>query len=187
MPLSTEPAPPIVPPRKQPFYATLWVQVTIAMALAVVLGAISPERAIAMKPLGDAFIRLITMIITLVIFCTVVSGIAGMQDMKKVGRVGGKALLYFEVVSTIALLIGMIVGNFIAPGAGFNADPATLDAKAVMQYAGKAKEQSIVEFVLNIIPNTIIDAFARGDILPVVLISLLFGYVLSRLVHRAKP
>jgi aerobic C4-dicarboxylate transport protein len=163
------------------------VQVLTAIVVAVVLGHFYPSFAVEMKPFGDGFIKLIKMIIALVIFCTVVSGIAGMQDMKKVGRVGGKALLYFEVVSTIALLIGMIVGNFIAPGAGFNADPATLDAKAVMQYAGKAKEQSIVEFVLNIIPNTIIDAFARGDILPVVLISLLFGYVLSRLGDRAKP
>jgi aerobic C4-dicarboxylate transport protein len=174
-------------PSKKPLYKILYVQVLTAIVVAVVLGHFYPSFAVEMKPFGDGFIKLIKMIIALVIFCTVVSGIAGMQDMKKVGRVGGKALLYFEVVSTIALLIGMIVGNFIAPGAGFNADPATLDAKAVMQYAGKAKEQSIVEFVLNIIPNTIIDAFARGDILPVVLISLLFGYVLSRLGDRAKP
>jgi aerobic C4-dicarboxylate transport protein len=174
-------------PSKKPLYKILYVQVLTAIVVAVVLGHFYPSFAVEMKPFGDGFIKLIKMIIALVIFCTVVSGIAGMQDMKKVGRVGGKALLYFEVVSTIALLIGMIVGNFIAPGAGFNADPATLDAKAVMQFAGKAKEQSIVEFVLNIIPNTIIDAFARGDILPVVLISLLFGYVLSRLGDRAKP
>ncbi len=172
---------------KRPFYKILYVQVLAAIAVAVVLGHFYPSFAVEMKPFGDGFIKLIKMIIALVIFCTVVSGIAGMQDMKKVGRVGGKALLYFEVVSTIALLIGMVVGNFIAPGAGFNVDPATLDARAVAQYAGKAKEQSIVEFVLNIIPNTIIDAFARGDILPVVLISILFGYVLSRLGDRAKP
>ncbi len=177
----------VTKPAKKPFYKILYVQVLTAIAVAVILGHYYPSFAVEMKPFGDGFIKLIKMIIALVIFCTVVSGIAGMQDMKKVGRVGGKALLYFEVVSTIALLIGMIVGNFVAPGAGFNADPATLDAKAVAQYAGKAKEQSIVEFVLNIIPNTIIDAFARGDILPVVMISVLFGYVLSRLGDRAKP
>src|SRR3979490_2313108 len=187
MPLSTEPAPPIVPPRKQPFYATLWVQVTIAMALAVVLGAISPERAIAMKPLGDAFIRLITMIITLIIFCTVVSGIAGMQDMKKVGRVGGKALLYFEVVSSLALLIGLLVGNLVHPGSAFNIDPATLDAGAVAQYAGQAKAQSVTEFLVHIIPNTVVDAFAKGDILQVLLVSLLFGFALSMAGPRCKP
>src|SRR6267154_461509 len=124
---------------RKPWYRILYVQVLVAIALGVALGHFWPAIAVEMKPLGDGFIKLIKMIIALVIFCTVVSGIAGMQDMKKVGRVGGKALLYFEVVSTMALLIGMIVGNFIAPGAGFNADPATLDAKAVMQYAGKAK------------------------------------------------
>jgi aerobic C4-dicarboxylate transport protein len=177
----------VTKPAKKPFYKILYVQVLTAIVVAVILGHYYPIVAVDMKPLGDGFIKLIKMIIALVIFCTVVSGIAGMQDMKKVGRVGGKALLYFEVVSTIALLIGMLVGNFIAPGAGFNADPASLDAKAVAQYAGKAKEQSIFEFGLNIIPNTVIDAFARGDILPVVLISLLFGYVLSRLGDRAKP
>jgi aerobic C4-dicarboxylate transport protein len=177
----------VTKPAKKPFFKILYAQVLTAIVVAVILGHYYPTVAVDMKPLGDGFIKLIKMIIALVIFCTVVSGIAGMQDMKKVGRVGGKALLYFEVVSTIALLIGMLVGNFIAPGAGFNADPASLDAKAVAQYAGKAKEQSIVEFGLNIIPNTVIDAFARGDILPVVLISLLFGYVLSRLGDRAKP
>lgn len=171
---------------KKPFYKILYVQVLAAIAVAVVLGHFYPSFAVDMKPLGDGFIKLIKMVIALVIFCTVVSGIAGMEDMKKVGRVGGKALIYFEVVSTVALLIGMIVGNFVAPGAGFNADPATLDAKAVAQYAGKAKEQSVVEFVLNIIPNTIVDAFARGDILPVVMISVLFGYVLSRLGDKAR-
>src|ERR1700688_826744 len=116
-------------PRRKPFYASLWVQVLIAMAIAVALGYFSPTRAVAMKPLGDAFIRMITMIITILIFCTVVTGIAGMQDLKKVGRVGGKALLYFEIVSTIALVIGLIVGNVVRPGDGFNVNAATLDAK----------------------------------------------------------
>jgi aerobic C4-dicarboxylate transport protein len=172
---------------KKPFYALLYVQVLAAIAVAVALGHFWPAIAVDMKPLGDGFIKLIKMVIALAIFCTVVTGIAGMSDMKKVGRVGGKALLYFEVVSTMALLIGFFAAHLAAPGAGFNVDPATLDAKAVAQYAGKAKEQTIVEFLLNIIPNTVIDAFARGDILPVVLVSILFGAVLSRLGDRAKP
>src|SRR5882762_1605139 len=123
---------------KFPFYRVLWVQVLLAMIAAMALGYWRPERAVAMKPLGDAFIRLITMIITLIIFCTVVTGIAGMENLKKVGRVGGMALLYFEVVSTLALLIGLAVGNVVHPGNGFNADPATLDARAVAEYAGQA-------------------------------------------------
>src|ERR1700726_3897982 len=129
--------------RKKPFYRTLWGQVLIGVAIGIILGRVSPQTAIAMKPLGDAFIRVISMIITLVIFCTIVSGIAGMGDMKKVGRVGGKALLYFEIVSTLALLIGMLVGNVVKPGAGFNVNPQTLDAKAVAGYATLAKSQSV--------------------------------------------
>src|SRR5579864_1660253 len=148
-------------PRPKPFYATLWVQVLFAMAIAIALGYLSPSRAIAMKPLGDAFIRLISMIITLIIFCTVVSGIAGMESMKKVGRVGGMALLYFEIVSTVALFIGLVVGNVLHPGSGFNANPATLDAKAVADYAGQAKAQSVTDFLMHIIPTTVVDAFAK--------------------------
>jgi aerobic C4-dicarboxylate transport protein len=172
---------------RKPFYAILYVQVLAAIAMAVVLGHYWPSVAVDMKPLGDGFIKLIKMVIALVIFCTVVTGIAGMSDMKKVSRVGGKALLYFEVVSTLALLIGFIAAHVAAPGAGFNVDPATLDAKAVAQYAGKAKEQTVAEFALNIIPNTVVDALARGDILPVVLVSILFGFVLARLGDRASP
>jgi aerobic C4-dicarboxylate transport protein len=127
------------------------------------------------------------MVITLVIFCTLVTGIAGMEDMKKVGRVGGKALLYFEVVSTIALLAGLLVGNLVRPGSGFNIDPATLDSKAVADYAGQAKAQSVAEFLMHIIPNTVVDAFTRGDILQVLLISLLFGFALSLAGPRCKP
>src|SRR6202162_2946831 len=119
---------------KKPFYRSLWGQVLLGIALAIVLGYLRPHTAIAMKPLGDAFIRLISMIITLVIFCTVVTGIASMQDMKKVGRVGGKALLYFEVVSTLALLVGLVVGNLVHTGAGFKVNPATLHSKAVANY-----------------------------------------------------
>ena len=175
------------PPPKRPFYTGLSFQVLVGVALAIVLGYVSPSVATSMKPLGDAFIRLITMIITLVIFCTLVTGIAGMEDMKKVGRVGGKALLYFETVSTLALLVGLIVGNVVKPGSGFNIDPATLDAGAVSSYAGQAKAQSVVEFLTHIIPNTVVDAFARGDILQVLLLSLLFGFALSLAGPRCRP
>jgi aerobic C4-dicarboxylate transport protein len=146
-----------------------------------------PATAIAMKPLGDAFIRLITMIITLVIFCTVVTGIAGMEDLKKVGRVGGKALLYFELVSTLALFIGLAAGNIVHPGTAFNVNAATLDARAVAEYAGQAKAQSISEFLMHIIPNTVVDAFSKGDILQVLVVSVLFGFALSAAGPRCKP
>jgi aerobic C4-dicarboxylate transport protein len=174
-------------PRRKPLYASLWAQVTVAILIAVVFGYLSPARAIAMKPLGDAFIRLITMVITLIIFCTVVTGIAGMQDLKKVGRVGGKALIYFEVVSTIALVIGLIVGNVVRPGSSFHVNAASLDAKAVAEYAGQAKAQSVTDFLMHIIPTTITDAFAKGDILQVVFVSILFGFALSAVGARAKP
>lgn len=174
-------------PRKKPFYTGLSFQVLLGVAIAILLGYISPANAVAMKPLGDAFIRLITMIITLVIFCTLVSGIAGMEDMKKVGRVGGKALLYFELVSTLALLIGLVVGNLVHPGSGFNVNPATLDARAVAEYAGQAKAQSVADFLMHIIPATVFDAFARGDILQVLLVSLLFGFALSLAGSRGRP
>jgi aerobic C4-dicarboxylate transport protein len=188
MPVPTATAPEVAsPPNKKPFYTGLSFQVLVAVGIAIIFGYVSPNKAVAMKPLGDAFIRLITMIITLVIFCTLVTGIAGMQDMKKVGRVGGKALLYFEVVSTLALLIGLVVGNVVHPGSGFNIDPATLNAKAVAEYAGQAKAQSVTEFLVHIIPNTIVDAFTRGDILQVLLVSLLFGFALSLAGPRCKP
>lgn len=173
--------------RKPPFYSDLSFQVLVAIAAAIVVGYLSPTKAIALKPLGDAFIRLITMIITLIIFCTVVTGIAGMESMKKVGRVGGKALLYFEAVSTLALLIGLIVGNVVHPGNGWNVNPATLDPKAVADYAGQAKAQSVSDFILHIIPNTVTDAFARGDILQVLFISVLFGFAISVAGPRCKP
>jgi aerobic C4-dicarboxylate transport protein len=172
---------------KKPFYATLWAQVVFAIVLAVIFGHFLPHAATAMKPLGDAFIRLITMIITVIIFCTVVSGIAGMQDMKKVGRVGGKAILYFEIVSTLALALGMVVGNLVHPGSGFNVNPATLDPRAVAEYAGQAKAQSVTDFFMHIIPTTMVDAFAKGDILQVVFVSILFGFALSAMGPRCKP
>jgi aerobic C4-dicarboxylate transport protein len=170
-----------------PFYRVLWVQVLLAMVAAVALGYLRPERAVAMKPLGDAFIRLITMIITLIIFCTIVSGIAGMGNLKKVGRVGGMALLYFEVVSTLALLIGLLVGNAVHPGGGFNVNVATLDAKSVSDYAGQARAQTVPDFLMRIIPTTVFDAFAKGDILQVVLIAILFGFAFVAVGPRAKP
>jgi aerobic C4-dicarboxylate transport protein len=172
---------------KKPFYTVLWVQVLLAVGIAIALGCVSPARAIAMKPLGDAFIRLITMVISLIIFCTVVSGMASMQDMKKVGRVGGKALLYFEVVSTLALLLGLVVGNIVHPGSGLNVNAATLDAKAVADYAGQAKAQGVTDFLMHLIPTTVVDAFAKGDILQVVLVSVLFGLALSAMGERCKP
>jgi aerobic C4-dicarboxylate transport protein len=176
-----------LPAGKKPFYAILWVQVLCAMVLAVALGHFSPARAIAMKPLGDGFIRLITMVITLIIFCTVITGIAGMQDMRKVGRVGGKALLYFEVVSTLALFIGLVVGNLVHPGSGFNVNISALDANSVSEYAGQAKAQTVTEFLLHMIPTTVVDAFAKGDILQVLLVAILFGFALSIVGPRAKP
>lgn len=183
---TTTTAPEVQANKKKPLYANLWAQVLAAMILAVALGYFSPARAAAMKPLGDAFIKLITMIITPVIFCTVVSGIAGMQDIKKVGRVGGKALLYFEIVSTIALFLGMVVGNLLHPGSGLNVNPATLDAKAVADYAGQAKAQNTTDFLLHIIPATMVDAFAKGDILQVVFVSILFGLALSVMGARGR-
>lgn len=185
----------LIPPRPEaasiatgkPVYAKLWFQVLVAMALALLLGYLSPAKAVAMKPLGDAFIRLISMVITLIIFCTVVSGIAGMQDMRKIGRVGGKALLYFEIISTLALVVGLLVGNIVQTGRGFNADPATLDAHEVAAYAGQAKAQSLSDFLMHIIPNTVVDAFAKGDILEVLFVALLFGFALSALGPRGKP
>ncbi len=174
---------------KKPFYTNLSTQVLIAVGVAIVFGYFRPAAAAAMKPLGDAFIRLITMIITVVIFCTVVTGIAGMEDMKKVGRVGGKALLYFEAVSTLALVIGLIVGNVVRPGSGLNIsiNPASAEARAVDVYAGQAKAQSVTDFLMHIIPNTVVDAFAKGDILEVILVSVLFGFALSMAGPRSKP
>jgi aerobic C4-dicarboxylate transport protein len=180
------PAAPTTRKAPTPFYRSLYFQVLVGIALAIALGNFYPQTAVAMKPLGDGFIKLIRMVIALVVFCTVVSGIAGMGDMKKVGRVGGRALLYFEVVSTVALLIGVVIGNVLHPGSGFNADPAKLDTKAIAQYAGAAKDQNIPDFLLNIIPNTVFDAFGKGDILPVVLVSVLFGYALTALGDRGR-
>jgi aerobic C4-dicarboxylate transport protein len=173
--------------RKKPWYTSLSWQVLIAIGIAIVFGVVNPALAAKMKPLGDGFIRLITMIIAIVVFCTVVSGIAGMEDMKKVGRVGGKALLYFEIVSTIALVLGLVVANVVRPGSSFNVNPATLDARAVADYAGAAKAQTVADFILHIVPTTIVDAFTRGDILQVLLVAILFGFALSKVGPRCRP
>ncbi len=172
---------------KKPFYKILYVQVLFAIVVGILLAVFDPGLATKMKPLGDGFIKLIKMIIAPVIFCTVVSGIAGMQDMKKVGRVGGKALLYFEVISTFALLIGLIVAHVIQPGAGMNVDPASLDTKSIAEYTAKTHSLSTVDFLMNIIPNTFVDAFAKGEILQVLLIAVLFGFALSMLGERGRP
>lgn len=157
----------------------LYVQVLIAITIGILLGHFYPETATTMKPLGDGFIKLIKMMIAPIIFCTVVTGIAGMQAMDKVGRVGIKALLYFEVVSTLALIIGLIVVHLIQPGAGMNVDVSTLDAKSLSAYTDVVKTLGIVDFMLNIIPASVVDAFAKGDILQVLLFSLLFGFSLA--------
>ncbi len=173
--------------KKTPIYMTLWGQVLIGVALAIIYGYFKPASAIKMKPLGDGFIRLITMVITVIIFCTVVTGIAGMENLKKVGRIGGKALLYFEIVSTLALFIGMFVGNLLHPGSGFNVNPATLNAKAVADYAGAAHQVTVTDFLMNIIPTTMVDAFAKGNILQVLLVAILFGFALSLVGPKCKP
>jgi len=168
------------------FYHHLYFQVLTAITIGIALGHFAPEAGTAMKPLGDGFIKLIKMIIAPVIFCTVVTGIAGMEDMKKVGRVGAKALLYFEIVTTLALAIGLFVVSVIQPGAGMNADVTKLDTKALTTYTAKAQSHSTVDFIMNIIPSSVVDAFAKGDILQVLLFAILFGFALSMLGERGK-
>jgi len=172
--------------RRQPYYKSLYVQVLAGIALGVVVGLLWPEHGAAMRPLGDGFIKLIRMMIAPIIFGTVVVGIAKMGDMKSVGRIGVRSLVYFEVVSTIALLIGLAVINIVRPGVGINADPATLDAKAVAAYTTTAQHQSTVDFLLNIIPSTIVDAFAKGEILQVLLFSVLFGLALLHVGEKGR-
>jgi len=167
-------------------YQHLYFQVLTAIAMGVLLGHFYPDTAEAMKPLGDGFIKLIKMIIAPIIFCTVVTGIAGMEDMKKVGRVGVKALLYFEIVSTLALAIGLVVVSVIQPGAGMNADVSKLDTRALETFTAKAQSHGTVDFLINIIPNTVVEAFAKGDILQVLFFSILFGFALSMLGPRGK-
>jgi aerobic C4-dicarboxylate transport protein len=167
--------------KSRPWYSVLYVQVLIAIALGVLIGHLFPTTGVALKPLGDGFIALIKMMIAPVIFCTVVHGIGSMSDLKKVGRVGVKTLFYFEAISTLALAIGLIVGEVLQPGNGFNIDPASLDPKAVSSYVTRAKEEGIVAHLLGIIPDSFFGALARGDLLQVLLVSLLSGFAISRL------
>jgi aerobic C4-dicarboxylate transport protein len=166
---------------------SLYFQVIVAIVLGVLLGTFYPESGAMMKPLGDGFIKLIKMLIAPVIFCTVVMGIAGVEDMKKVGTTGGLALIYFEVMSTVALGVGLVVVNIVRPGSGMNVDSRTLDAGSVAAYTGPGKLQSVTEFLLNVIPTTVVDAFAKGEILQVLLFAVLFGFALQRLGTRGAP
>jgi aerobic C4-dicarboxylate transport protein len=165
---------------------SLYAQVLIAIALGVTLGALYPSIGAAMKPLGDGFIKLIKMIIAPIIFCTVVIGIAGTGELKKVGKTGGLALLYFEIVSTLALLLGLAVVNLVRPGAGMNIDASSLDIGAVRAYAGPGKLKNTADFLLDIIPSTFVDAFARGEILQVLLLAILTGVALQASGGRAN-
>jgi len=162
-------------------YKSLYFQVLAAIVIGVLLGYFRPAAGAAMKPLGDGFIKLIRMMIAPIIFCTVVIGIASMENMKAVGKTGGLAVLYFEVVSTLALLVGLVIVNVFRPGAGMNVDPATLDAKAIADYTGAGHRQSATDFLLNVIPTSVVDAFAKGDILQVLLFAILFGFALHAL------
>lgn len=172
---------------KQPLYKVLYVQVLAAIIGGALLGHFDPVTATAMKPFGDGFIKLIRLIIAPIIFCTIVSGIAGVQSLSKVGRVGARALIYFEVVSTFALFIGLAVARWVQPGKGFDVDPATLDPNAVAEFTTRAASQSTVDFLLHIIPDTFVGAFARGEILQVLLLGILFGAALAGIGERGRP
>ena len=165
---------------KKPLYKSLYFQVITAIILGVILGHFWPQTGAAMKPLGDGFIKLIKMIIAPIIFCTVVVGIAGMEDMKRVGKTGGYALLYFEIMSTVALIIGLIIVNVVQPGVGMNVDPASLDTKGLANYTKPGQMQTTTEFLLHVIPSTFVGAFAEGEMLQVLLIAVLFGFALHR-------
>ncbi len=164
----------------RPIYRSLYFQVVTAIVIGVLLGHFAPQTGEAMKPLGDGFIKLIKMIIAPIIFCTVVVGIAGMEDMKKVGKTGGLALLYFEIVSSVALVVGLVIINLLQPGTGMNVDASALDTKSVAAYTGPGKMQGTVDFLLNVIPSTVVDAFAKGEILQVLLFSVMFGFALHK-------
>jgi aerobic C4-dicarboxylate transport protein len=187
MATTTLPHPSPVAHTHRKWYQHLYVQVLTAIAIGVVIGHLYPQLGESLKPLGDAFIKMIKMIIAPIIFCTVVHGIASMQDLKKVGRVGLKALVYFEAVTTLALIIGLLVVNLWQPGTGMNVDPAAIDTKSIAQFTAKAKEQSTVEFLLNIIPSTAVGAFASGEILQVLFFAILFAFGLQMLGERGKP
>jgi len=166
---------------------TLYVQVLIGIVLGGLLGYMAPEWGVKLKPLGDAFVSMVKMLIGPIIFSTVVVGLAGMGDLKKVGRVGAKALIYFEIVTTLALIIGLVVANTLRPGDGFHADPAKLDASGLAKYSSAAKQMSTVEFLLHIIPKTFVSAFSEGEILQVLFLAILFGLALGRLGDHGRP
>ena len=171
---------------RRPWYTVLYIQVLIAIAVGVAVGYFDPQLGVKLKPLGDGFIALIKMMIAPVIFCTIVHGIASMGDLKKIGRVGIKTLVYFETVSTLALALGLIVGRTLQPGAGFDIDANALDPNAVSSYVTRAKEEGIVNHLLAIIPDTFVGAFAKGDLLQVLLVSILTGFAISFLGEAGK-
>lgn len=185
--LTIDASSPPSPPRKPRFYEVLYVQVIFAIIVGILLGHFFPEFGESLKPLGDAFIKLVKMIIAPVIFLTVVTGIAGMNDMKSVGRVAGKAILYFLTFSTLALVVGMIIANIIQPGVGLNIDPSTLQSAKVSEYVSKAQESSMIAFFMNIIPTTVLSPLTEGNILQVLFVSVLFGISLASVGERGKP
>src|SRR5947207_9661869 len=172
---------------RRPFYTHLYAQVLTAIVLGILLGHFYPQLGEQTKTLGDGFIKLIKMLIAPIIFCTVVHGIASMEDLKKVGRVGLKALIYFEVVTTLALIVGLVIVNLLQPGGGMNVDARTIDTRSIQIYTTKAGQQGTVEFLMHIIPNTIVGAFAEGEILQVLFFAVLFAFALFMLGERGKP
>ena len=179
---------PATPPTlRKPWYRILYVQVLIAVAVGIFVGYFQPKFGQSLQPLGDAFIKLVKMLIAPIIFCTVVHGVASMKDLKKLGRVGGKTILYFEIVSTLALLIGLVVVNVLRPGDGFNVDPKTLDPTVSQSYVQSAHSLTATEFFLKIIPTTFFSAFVSGDLLQVLLVALLAAFAISALGERAAP
>lgn len=185
--VTTHAAEPVAPRSSRPWYRILYLQVLIAIAIGILLGYLAPDLAKQMKPLGDAFIKLIKMLIAPIIFLTVVHGIAGMEDMRKVGRVGLKALIYFEALTTVALVIGLVIVNLLKPGAGMNVDPSTLDAGSIAKYQKAAEGQSVADFFLHIIPDAVVGAFAQGEIIQVLFFAVLFAAALHMVGDRGKP
>ena len=168
------------------WFKSLYIQVLIAVTIGILLGYFYPALGADLKPLGDGFIKLIKMLIGPIIFCTVVSGISGMENMKTVGKTGGYALLYFEIVSTIALVCGLVMINWVQPGVGMNIDVATIDTKGIAAYTAPGKMEGTVDFLMHIIPNTVVDAFAKGEILQILLIAILFGFALHSLGEKGR-
>jgi aerobic C4-dicarboxylate transport protein len=175
------------PPRRAKWYKHLYVQVLTAIVIGVLLGHFYPTIGTAMKPFGDIFIKLIKMLIAPIIFCTVVHGIASMEDMKKVGRVGLKALLYFEGTTTLALIVGLVIVNVWRPGAGMNVDPASLDTRGIQAFTGEASHQSTLDFFMHIVPNTVVGAFADGEVIQVLFVAVLFAFALHMLGEQGRP